>query len=467
MFSFLAIQAISFLSIPIFTKLLSPADFGIYEVFNNTVRFLTVIISLNLYTGFYRYYFEDKALKQELMQFLLRLSFIVFVLFAILLFLFKPYLMSLANLPNDVFIWIIISIFSSIALNFFTTYNNAQQFSTRAGIWQLVIQILKVIFSVIFILFFSKNYLGRIVGENGIVFIITLIVIVIYFRKYVGWSEKLTNKKEIIKYSTGFIPIGLSSYIISYIDLLLINNIQGNTASGVYSYAYKFAIVFAGFSQAFVTANRPELFNLLQENKEQAVIEQMRSMFKLITVMACVFILFASDAGKILSFKKEFEEALYLLPILIIGYVFSEMAEIYNFFLYHSKKVKLFYVSFAVTAVINFVLNLILIPKYGYEIAAYTTVVSYCFLFLATYVVSKFYTNLSVPRWTIYADYLLIIFTTAILGYVINRYIDSIYIVVLLKLILLSIAIIYIFYSKIINLIKTRSSQSLTLFKKE
>lgn len=455
MFSFLAIQAISFLSIPIFTKLLSPADFGIYEVFNNTVRFLTVIISLNLYTGFYRYYFEDKALKQELMQFLLRLSFIVFVLFAILLFLFKPYLMSLANLPNDVFIWIIISIFSSIALNFFTTYNNAQQFSTRAGIWQLVIQILKVIFSVIFILFFSKNYLGRIVGENGIVFIITLIVIVIYFRKYVGWSEKLTNKKEIIKYSTGFIPIGLSSYIISYIDLLLINNIQGNTASGVYSYAYKFAIVFAGFSQAFVTANRPELFNLLQENKEQAVIEQMRSMFKLITVMACVFILFASDAGKILSFKKEFEEALYLLPILIIGYVFSEMAEIYNFFLYHSKKVKLFYVSFAVTAVINFVLNLILIPKYGYEIAAYTTVVSYCFLFLATYVVSKFYTNLSVPRWTIYADYLLIIFTTAILGYVINRYIDSIYIVVLLKLILLSIAIIYIFYSKIINLIKT------------
>lgn len=454
MFSFLAIQAISFLSIPIFTKLLSPADFGIYEVFNNTVRFLTVIISLNLYTGFYRYYFEDKALKQELMQFLLRLSFIVFVLSAILLFLFKPYLMSLANLPNDVFIWIIISIFSSIALNFFTTYNNAQQFSTRAGIWQLVIQILKVVFSIIFILYFSKNYLGRIVGENGIVFIITLIVIVIYFRKYVGWSEKLTNKKEIIKYSTGFIPIGLSSYIISYIDLLLINNIQGNTASGVYSYAYKFAIVFAGFSQAFVTANRPELFNLLQENKEQAVIEQMRSMFKLITVMACVFILFASDAGKILSFKKEFEEALYLLPVLIIGYVFSEIAEIYNFFLYHSKKVKLFYVSFAVTAVINFVLNLILIPKYGYEIAAYTTLFSYFILFLATYIVSKFYTNLSVPRWTIYADYLLIIFTTAILGYVINRYIDSIYLVVLLKLVLLFTAVLYIFYSKIVNLIK-------------
>lgn len=68
-------QVITVLSIPVFTKLLAPDDFGVYEVYNNTIRFLSVLISLNLYAGFYRYYFEQKLNKQPLMQFLLRMSF--------------------------------------------------------------------------------------------------------------------------------------------------------------------------------------------------------------------------------------------------------------------------------------------------------------------------------------------------------------------------------------------------------
>ena len=326
-------QVITVISIPIFTKLLSPDDFGIYEVYNNTIRFLAVLISLNLYAGFYRYYFEQKLDKKNLMQFLLRMSFFSFVIGFVLLLIFKNLLLKTVNLPSDVFVWIPIGIFSTILLNFFVTYNNAQQLSIRTGVWQLIMQILRVGVSIIFILYFSKNYLGRIAGEYTAMLLVSVLLLILYFRKYIGVKEVLPNKLEIIKYSAAFIPIGLSSYIISYIDLVLINNIQGNAASGVYSYAYKFAVIYSGFSQSFVTANRPTLFNLLKENRNEEVVEQIRSMFKLTTVLASGFIFFGADAGRILSFKPEFNEALHLLPILIMGYVFSDIAEIYNFFL--------------------------------------------------------------------------------------------------------------------------------------
>ena len=453
MLSFVVIQVIMVLSIPVFTKLLSPSDFGIYEVYNNTVRFLGVIISLNLYAGFYRYYFEEHIDKRILMQFLLRIAFISFIIGIVLLYVFKSQLLRLVNLPEELFIWIPIGIFSTIIFNFFTTYNNAQQFSTRAGIWQLVIQILRVTFAILFVLFVSKNYFGRIVGENFILFIISILLVVLYFRKYIGWKEDLPGKMQIVKYSAGFIPIGLSSYIVSYVDLVLINNLQGSNASGVYSYAYKFAIIYSGFSQAFVTANRPNLFNLLKENNEKEVISQMRSMFKLITVLACVFVFFAADAGKILSLKKEFDEALHLLPVLILAYVFSDIAEIYNFFLYYSKKVKLFYVSFVTTAIVNFVLNLILIPKYGYEIAAYTTLFSFMVLFTATYWVCKFYTHLTIPRWTVFADYMLIIVSAIGIGYIFGVLVTNIWILIALKLLVFSLVVVYVYYDKLKNIL--------------
>lgn len=452
MLSFVLTQGLMLISIPIFTKLLTPADFGVYEVYNNTVRFLSVLMSLNLYAGFYRYYFEEHLDKRYLMQFLLRIAFISYIIGALILFVFRSELLKLTNLPEDLFIWIPIGLFSTILLNFFTTYNNAQQHSTRSSVWQLVIQLLRVVFSVLFILYISKNYLGRIGGEYFISLLISLVVLFVYFRKYLGFKESLPDKLQIVKYSAGFIPIGLSSYIISYMDLVLINNIQGNAASGVYSYAYKFAVIYSGFSQSFVTANRPNLFNLLKENKEQDVVSQMRSMFKLVTILACVFIFFAGDAGRILSLKTEFDEALHLLPVLIMGYVFSDIAEIYNFFLYYSKKVRLFYVSFVTTAIVNFLLNLLLIPKYGYQVAAYTTLASYMVLFVATYVVCKFYTNLVVPRWTVLADYLGVLAVVIGVSYLLTSYIANVWVLIAVKLIIFLLLSVYLFFDKIKSL---------------
>ncbi len=453
MLSYVLIQVVTVLSIPLFTKLLTPSDFGIYEVYNNTVRFLAVIISLNLYAGFYRYYFEENMDKRNLMQFLLRLSFIVFIAGVLLLTVCKDLLLRFTNLPADLFIWILVGIFTSIVINFFTTYNNAQQFSKRLGLWQLVIQLAKVAAAFLFILFISKNYFGRVAGEGAATLLLSILIIAIYFRGYLAGGGQLSGKMEIVKYSAGFIPIGLSSYIVSYIDLVLINNLQGSTASGVYSYAYKFAVIYSGFSQAFVTANRPNLFNLLKENKEEEVISQMRSMFKLITLFACVFIFFAADAGRILSLNEEFNVALHLLPVLILAYVFSDIAEIYNFYLYYAKKVKLFYVSFVSTAIVNFLLNLWLIPKYGYEIAAYTTLFSFMVLFLATYWVCKFFTDLKVTRWTVFSDYLLLIACVIGISYFLNFITYNVFIVIAIKLLVFFMIVAYLYYDKLLKLL--------------
>lgn len=267
LFSYLAVQVLMVFSLPLFTKLLTPADFGVYEVFNNTVRILAVILSLNLFNGFYRFYFDDKYEKNLLMQFLLRNSIIVFLIGSSILFLIKMPFFKLLNIPLELFYFLLIAIFSSIIFSYFNVYNNAQQFSTRAGIWQLIYQICRVAGGLLFVLFVSKNFYGRIAGENWMILILTSIVIVVYFRNYIGLSEKIQDKNIIVRYSISLIPIGLSGYVLGYLDTIMINSYKGNNDAGLYSYAYKIAVIYSGVTSSFITANRPKLFQLLNEKK--------------------------------------------------------------------------------------------------------------------------------------------------------------------------------------------------------
>ena len=417
MFSFVAVQGLMVLSLPIFTKLLTPSDFGIYEVFNNTVRVLGIILSLNLFNGFYRFYFEEHIDKKLLMQFLLRTSLISFFIGSILLFVFHQQIMSLINLPVFLFYWIIIAVFSNIIFNFFNTYNNAQRFSSRAGIWQFVTQLLRVTGAVLLIVFWKKNYYGRIAGENIVLMTLSIFILIVYFRKYIGFREVIPDKKEIVRYAVSFIPIGLSGFVLGYLDTIMINSFQGNNDAGLYSYAYKIAVIYSGLTTAFVTANRPKLFELMNQQKEEEVVLQMRSMFKLVVALSTFFIFFAADGGKILALNKAFYAGLHLLPVLVLSYVFNDLNELYTFYFHYEKKVKYFYYSFTVSAIINFVLNLYYIPKYGYQAAAYTTLVSYGFMLFCTYIICKKILKVRVPAVIRFLDYLLIIGIILIVNY--------------------------------------------------
>lgn len=409
MLSFLAVQLLMVVSLPVFTKLLTPTDFGIYEVFNNTVRVLAIVLSLNLFNGFYRFYFEEHIDKKALMQFLLRTSLLAFSAGSVLLYIFRDTIMQTLNLPVVLTGWVIVSVFSSIVLNYFNVYNNARQFSTRAGIWQFVQQVLRIGVSVAFVWWIARDYYGRIAGENIAFLVLALVIVLLYFRQYFGWSEQLPDKKEILRYSVSFIPIGLSGFALGYLDTIMINSYEGSNDAGIYSYAYKIAVIYTGITTAFVTANRPKLFDLMNQRQEEAVIAQMLSMFKLVVALSCLFIFFSEEGGKLLALNAEFHAGLHLMPILILSYFFNDLNELYSFYLHYEKKVKYFYYSFTVSAVLNFILNMWLIPRYGYQAAAYTTLISYGFMLMCTYLICKYLLQVRVPAVRRFLDYLLLV----------------------------------------------------------
>ena len=86
---------------------------------------------------------------------------------------------------------------------------------------------------------------------------------------------------------------------------------------------------------------------------------------------------------------KEYLETKYLIPPVMVGYVFQFVYSLYvNIEFYHKKQKNIAFGTM-IACVINIILNYLLIPKFGYIAAAYTTLIGYISLYVIHYIFVK------------------------------------------------------------------------------
>lgn len=217
---------------------------------------------------------------------------------------------------------------------------------------------------------------GNIVG-----FLVTIIILKKFIRFNFYYDHLLA--KKIIRWS---IPIGFTSlFSLAYfkLDTIMLSVMRGSAEVGIYSLAYKILeniLVLWGFYMASVypmlakMSNERKSFNYLFSNS--FYIAFFSSVF-----IALVFFFLAPVFIGILGGKNFYSSTLSLrilifaLPILFINNLFY-----YRFIISSNIKLLLFYL--VLSLVINFVLNLVFIPRYGYIAASVITVVTEMIFFL-------------------------------------------------------------------------------------
>lgn len=393
--SFIVVQLISFVSLPIITKYLSPADYGITEVFLQSSRIFGIIFSLNIYAGLMRYLFEPNIDKDELTQFAFTLICLSFSAFALIILIFRTYFATLLNIPVFlIYPLLVYVIFNNIIGALFIAITNASNKSILYAVWNVTINLVKVILIILFLVFWKADFQGRIYAEVISTTIIIFISIVLFFPYVFHFKLKVNYSKELLVYSAGLIPIAVSGFLLTYLDTLIINKIKGSNDAGLYSYAYKISIIYTGMSNAFYMSVRPKFYHLVNSNNHKALYKEQLSYLKLITFFITGFLFFAKDLGRLLATNNLFQAGLFILPIILIGNYLNDLTELYNFYINYEKKNKLFVFTFIFTTIINFALNVIFVPLYGYLASAYITLISYVILFAGTYFIVKKYINI-------------------------------------------------------------------------
>ncbi|MHC2995271.1 MAG: oligosaccharide flippase family protein [Candidatus Atribacteria bacterium] len=374
-------RALSFISVPIFTRLLLPNEYGILAIFSSITSIFAILLGFNIHGAVARYYYEKSNDFAEFLGSNL-LLILFFNFFAIsLIYLIKD---SIANffviIPYLFLIAILISAFT-IPCNMYLAYLQASKQSKKFSLISINKGILSLIVSIIWVYLLKENrYYGKVYSS----LLITTVFAVYMIYNLVKLS-KFNSKLEYIKYSIRFgvplIPHAFSGFILAFFDRIIINQLCGSLYTGLYSFAYNVGMVMNIVVMAMNMSWVPIFYENLANKNFKKINNLAYNYSKYIYFAAIGFILFSKEIVSLMAAKK-YHTALPIVPIIVIGYVGVFLYTLYGNYSFYRKKTGLISLTTLFAGGINIGLNYWLIPIYGYVAAAYTTLVSYFLLFL-------------------------------------------------------------------------------------
>ncbi len=449
----IATKAISLISIPVFTALFTPEDYGILAIFMSYVAIFTILLSLNLHTAISRYYYEKTRDFKEFLGTSIILVTFVFAATFVLYLLLQEQISVFMQLPGLLPFYLIVACLFAIAYTMYRQILVPRKKSKE----DLKINVLKgwstFIIAVLFVFLLKEyRYLG-VIWAGLITGFIFSVYFMVKMSKYSKLSFKNKHLKYILTYSLPLIPYALSSVILTQFDRIMIGGIIGTAEAGIYSLGYNIGMILLIVISATLTAFVPDFMEFAKKKQHARIDNLVKKTFSLVLLAALALILFSREIVLILVAEK-FHSALLVIAPVVIGYVFYQLFYVYGVYLTYLKKTILSSIIVLTAGVINILLNAVLIPKYGYIAAAWTTLISYFVMFALAWffvkiVLKQRTTPLKILCWPLA---FMLGFTS--LFYVFEWLNPGFVLMFAVKLILLAIFILIIFYKQILTITK-------------
>jgi len=388
-------KGLAFISIPIFTRLLLPSDYGVLAIFLSFLGIMSIIMSLGIRGSIIRYYYEDKDDFDSFMgtNLVFIFAWSTVVLFSLVLL--RPVLIKFFNLPFTILLIAGVIAFFNNTFNNYTGYLQASKRSKNVLNLSSTRSALILVFGVVITIMLTENkYYGKIIAN----LITSIIFLIVCFKPILNISSLNIQKKH-IKYSLVFgLPLVfhlLSGRVLIDFDRIIINQLVGHNEAGLYSFAYNIGMIQNLISMGMLTAWTPLLYSKLNEQRYREINILASKYSRFIYILAFTLILFSREIVILLA-DKMYHAAFEVVPIIIVSYVFFFLYTVYVEFAFYAKNTYMIAALTIIAGSINVALNYYLIPKYGYQVAAWTTLISYTSLFLLHYLNVRFIVK---PVW--------------------------------------------------------------------
>ena len=388
-FSSVGLKALGLISLPIMTRLLNPEEYGILNIFGFYVIIASSLLTFNLHSAILRYYqFKNHIFDTFFFQIIFIQSLCVIVI-TFLSSVYKHDLYNLLNLPANVILFFGPVIFLYVVYNWFIYYSKAKRESELYRNIVAIKQITSFITTLLFIYMLDEDkYLGKMYSEV-FVFVILIFLFFKFILPAVRIGVNLKQIKFMFKYALGLMPAIIGGAIISQLDRVMVAKYISMSDAGIYSLSYSVASILTLISGAIYNSWIPDYYKLIKEKKYLEHDKRVLSFISYLTLI-CIFIMFFGDIGAQILFSDSFTTKTILIPIITFGVFWSVLTPSYQRHISFTNKTYWTSVIFIFCALLNYFLNMILLPIYGVEAAAFTTLLTYFFQFILTYFIVKY-----------------------------------------------------------------------------
>lgn len=395
---------LNYLLVPLHTGQFLPAEYGVVSDMYAIVAFVAVLLTFGLETAYFRYSNLESHAPKNVLKTALSLVFISAGVFLTVILVFTDSAAVLMKYPSnpEYIVWMGLTLafdaWSAIPLAYLRRMEKPIRFALVNGT-SISINIALNVFLIGFCFewhtngtsnWFMTNAFDPEIGV-GYIFIANMFASAVKFLLLLPIYGNLTLKidqavsKEMLKYATPLMFAGLAGIINETLDRRLIRVLLepelGTTKAlaqvGIYSACYKLSIIITLFIQAFRYAAEPFFFAKANQSDSRQVYADVMHYFVLVVSFIFLIVLFYLDIFKLFIRTEAYWEGLGIVPILLLANIFLGMY--YNFSVWYKMTHKTLYGAYmaGIGAAITIGLNIYLIPKIGYEGAAWATIAAY------------------------------------------------------------------------------------------
>lgn len=370
-------KSIGFITTPIFTRLLSHTDYGLYSNYASWLSTFTVFAALNLGSSFISARFDHEKDFDGYVSSTLVLSSLVTIFWAVVINLFPGFFSSLTGLETRYINVMVIYLLLFSAVDMFQTrerYYYAYKISVMTS---LFIAFSTALLSVLLVVNMENKLLGRIIGSAfPTIFIGIFLYVVLVWR---GKKVDIKYWKYALPICIPYIPHALSLSLLNSMDKIMITRICGTEENALYSVAYSCGAVITLLVTSLNTAFSPWLGEKLNKHSYEEIRKASRPYVLLFVYAACGVMLLTPELLLVMG-GRSYSEAIYVMPPVAFGCVCQFMYTMYVNIEQFSKKTFGMAIASIIAALSNFALNSFFIPRVGYLAAAYTTLASFLIL---------------------------------------------------------------------------------------
>lgn len=388
-------RGLAVILIPLYTRVLSPADFGSFDLFIAFATLVNLTVALEVSQGVARFYSSEEDAGRKVAYASSAFWFTVFC---------YAFFLSAALIANKELSRLIMGrdgmetsfqvgvIYIFINGVFYLVQNQFRwEFRSRDyAVVSMLVTIMTAVFAVFLTYVLAWGLYGLLLGM-ACGALLGCMYGLWHLRNSFRFQFQWSRLREMLVFSAPLVPSGIAVFITLYIDRLMINHFLSLDDVGLFGIGYRFASMVGLVMVGFQGALTPLIYSNYRDEhtpKQLAIIFRGFIVFSLLIFLSLS--LFASEILYLMTTPDYYPAAsivIFLTPAILLSnmYIFAPGISIAK------KTYLILYINIG-GAALNTALNFVLIPKFGITGAAIATLLSYAGVFFAYMRLSqKFY----------------------------------------------------------------------------
>lgn len=381
-------KGISFITTPIFTRIMSTTEYGVFTVYNSWYSILSVFVTLNLFYGVYnngmtKYPNRRKELTSSMLGLCTTVTIAWFGIYLIA----KNFWNTLLDMNTSLMLVMFIQFLFYPAWEFWAATKRYDYSYKSLVIVTIIMSLANPVLGVIAV----RHTIIYRAEARIITYALVNIVVGLFLYVRIFWNGRKFFSAYFWKYALAFniplIPHYLSASILNQVDRVMISNMVGTSEAAIYSIAYSVAMMMNIVNSALTNAFTPYTYQSIK-NQDFNGLRRTADMLSIIMAGMCVgATLFGPEIVKIVA-SKEYYDAIWIIPPVAASVFFTFLYPLFSNIEFYFEKTKFIMFASCVSAILNIVLNYFFIKKYGYIAAGYTTLACYIMYALVHYLFS-------------------------------------------------------------------------------